>query len=55
MEEQKSFINDFEKWEPDARRRARPVLRERGGEIPPRHSPIRKQFSILPTLGMRVG
>ena len=35
--------NDFEKWEPDARRRARPVLRERGGEIPPRHSP-RDQF-----------
>ncbi len=40
MEEQKIVCYDFEKWEPDARRRARPVLRERGGEIPPRHSPL---------------
>ena len=26
-------------WEPDDARVSRPVLRERGGEIPPRHSP----------------
>ncbi len=28
-----------EQWEPDEARVSRPVLRERGGEIPPRHSP----------------
>ena len=28
-----------EQWEPDDARVSRPVLRERGGEIPPRHSP----------------
>jgi hypothetical protein len=28
-----------EQWEPDDTRVSRPVLRERGGEIPPRHSP----------------
>ena len=28
-------------WEPDDTRVSRPVLRERGGEIPPRHSPCR--------------
>ena len=27
------------RWEPDERRRSRPVLREPGGEIPPGHSP----------------
>ena len=26
-------------WEPDEPRGSRPVLRERGGETPPRHSP----------------
>jgi hypothetical protein len=26
-------------WEPDEPRGLRPVLRERGGETPPRHSP----------------
>ena len=29
-----------EQWEPDDTRVSRPVLRERGGEIPPRHSPL---------------
>ena len=29
-----------EQWEPDDARVSRPVLRERGGEIPPRHSPL---------------
>ena len=29
-----------EQWEPDDARVSRPVLRERGGEIPPRHSPV---------------
>ena len=28
-----------EQWEPDDTRVSRPVLRERGGEIPPRHKP----------------
>jgi len=28
-----------EQWEPDDTRVSRPVLRERGGAIPPRHSP----------------
>ena len=28
-----------EQWEPDDARVSRPVLRERGGETPPRHSP----------------
>jgi len=32
--------SELEKWEPDARRRARPLLGERGGEIPPRHSTL---------------
>jgi hypothetical protein len=31
-----------EQWEPDDARVSRPVLRERGGEIPPRHSPRRE-------------
>src|SRR6185437_13232695 len=29
-----------EQWEPDDARVSRPVLRERGGETPPRHSPV---------------
>ena len=29
-----------EQWEPDDARVSRPVLRERGGETPPRHSPL---------------
>ena len=29
-----------EQWEPDDTRVSRPVLRERGDEIPPRHSPL---------------
>ena len=41
--------NELEKWEPDARRRARPVLRERGGEIPPRHSPCMNTVFRIPT------
>jgi hypothetical protein len=28
-----------EQWEPDEARASRPVLRARGGEIPPRDSP----------------
>ena len=27
-------------WEPDEPRGSRPVLRERGGETPPRYSPL---------------
>jgi hypothetical protein len=30
-----------EQWEPDEARASRPVLRARGGEIPPRDSPHR--------------
>ena len=33
------FMDTAEQWEPDDARVSRPVLRERGGEIPPRHSP----------------
>jgi hypothetical protein len=31
-----------EQWEPDEARASRPVLRARGGEIPPRDSPHRR-------------
>ncbi len=30
--------------EPDEPRGSRPVLRERGGETPPRHSPEKRKF-----------
>ncbi len=33
-----SIVERFERWEPDERRRSRPVLRERGGVIPLRYS-----------------
>src|SRR5208337_2502534 len=33
------FMDTAEQWEPDDARVSRPVLRERGGETPPRHSP----------------
>ena len=34
-----------EQWEPDDARASRPVLRERGGEIPPRHSTATSMFA----------
>ena len=39
---EQSRIRAAEQWEPDDARVSRPVLRERGGEIPPRHSPFVK-------------
>jgi len=33
-----------EQWEPDEARASRPVLRARGGEIPPRDSPEHRLF-----------
>src|ERR1700751_4777333 len=33
------FMDTAEQWEPDDARVSRTVLRERGGETPPRHSP----------------
>ncbi len=35
-------MDTAEQWEPDDARVSRPVLRERGGETPPRHSPVRE-------------
>jgi hypothetical protein len=33
-------------WEPDEPRGSRPVLRERGGETPPRHSPEGRRYEF---------
>jgi hypothetical protein len=37
-----------EQWEPDDTRVSRPVLRELGGAIPPRHSPLREDQRQAP-------
>src|SRR5450755_2260535 len=48
-------IRAAEQWEPDDARVSRPVLRERGGEIPPRHSPLseNRRPNGLPLAGRR--
>ena len=49
------FMDTAEQWEPDDARVSRPLLRERGGETPPRHSPGRcyQRQKILVVAGRR--